>query len=93
MEAKIDLRKIQRAWDMMSEKITFRGQERCRNRLFDELFVQWSAENMNQLKKRLGDQYAGVPNGLREHTITADAEKVTEPISKELVITWLKSHH
>ena len=91
MEAKIDLRKIEMAWQWMTKRIKFKGQDRSLNRLVDEFFIQFTGENMRKLKERLDGHDVGVPRGLREHIVSEDAEKLTETISKDFLKTWLKS--
>ena len=34
-----------------------------------------------------------IPKGIRELQITEQADKVSEPVTKELVISWLKSDY
>ena len=66
MEAKIDLRKLEMAWQWITKIINFKGQEGSLNRLVDECFIHFTAESMRKLRDRLDGQDVGVSNWISE---------------------------
>ena len=90
-EAKIDLRKLRTAKEWMTKKVTYRGQIRSLNRLVDLGFMIFTEESFKKLQEEL-DEYQ-IPREIKRTTITEEEESITEPISKELFITWLKSEY
>ena len=94
-ESKVDLRKIVRAIEWMSEIVEFQGMRRARNRLVSDGLCNFVPGNITRLKEQLGgiDDDEVFPQGIREITISEDSIKMSEPITKDLMKLWFKSHY
>ena len=88
-EMKIDLNKIFTAYQWWTRLIEVNNEVRTLNRLVDCGFAVWSETNWENLRKQLDEH--GVPSSLRTVEMTEEQEKLTEPISKELLQTWINS--
>ena len=88
VEAKFNLENIVKAKHLMSEKVSYQGQERSQNLIVDEGFAVFTDENFRKLRDQLNEH--NIPKGIKRAVITEEDEKITEPISKQLLIMWLK---
>ena len=79
----------------MTGRIEYQGINRSRNRLVDEGFCKFAPGNIEKLRHQLGEKSdeAVLPKGIREITISEEAEKTSEIITKELLKLLFHSHY
>ena len=96
-EAKINLKKIIIAKGWLEAKLKYQGHTRSRNRFIGEGegCSMFTPENMKKLQEQLynngnepDDEYV-IPRDLRQHELSEEEEKMSEPLNKDQVKIWL----